>query len=230
MFFIISLFYYAHLSGCSTPVGSITPAEVGEEPAKLYTPKPVAGSLWPSEADKNGLFSDSKASRVGDIVTITILETASATKEASTDTAKDSEQALSMSRMFGLGTNMGITDFLGSGKPFDPRLATNNSNTFSGSGTTSRSDNLTATMTAVIKEVLPSGNFRIEGRRMVTVNNEKQTLILTGTIRPVDIQYTNIVSSELIANAEITYTGRGVLSDKQRVGWGTRILDHIWPF
>jgi flagellar L-ring protein precursor FlgH len=211
-------------------VGSLTAADVGEEPNQLYKPKTAEGSLWPQSADKNGLFSDSKASKVGDIVTITISETASATKNANTTASKDSSQAISMSKIFGLGSNMGITDFLGSGNPFDPSLATSNKNNFKGSGATSRSDTLTATMTAVITKILPSGNLEIEGKRMVKVNNEKQTLVLTGVIRPMDIGYNNVISSTLIANAEIQYDGRGVVSDKQRVGWGTRILDFVWPF
>lgn len=197
---------------------------------RLYKAKPAEGSLWPGDADKNGLFSDSKASKVGDIVTISISETATASKEAETKTSRDSSHDMSMSNIFGLGTDLGITDFLGSDKPFDPRLKTSNKNSFSGSGTTSREDNLTATMTAMIVEVMSTGNFRIEGTRMVKVNNERQTLTLSGIIRPVDIGYRNTISSSLIANAEIQYTGRGVISDKQKVGWGTRILDNIWPF
>lgn len=85
-------------------------------------------------------------------------------------------------------------------------------------------------MTALVTEVLPSGNLKIEGSRVVVVNNEKQNLKLTGVIRPNDIGYNNTVPSSLIADAKIDFVGKGVISDKQNVGWGTRILDHIWPF
>lgn len=226
-FFLFCLFLF---SGCSTPIGSVAPADIGEEPRQLYKAKTAEGSLWPQGADKNGLFADSKGSKVGDIVTILIAETSTASKQANTTTSKDSSENLNMTKIFGLGSNMGITDFLGSGNPLDPSLTTSNKEAFKGAGSTSRSDRLTATMTAVITEILPSGNLQIEGKRVVKVNNEKQTLVLTGVIRPVDVAYDNTISSTLIANAEIQYEGKGVLADKQRVGWGTRILDLIWPF
>ncbi len=213
-------------------MASVKTTEIGDQPKQLYKTrgKTTQGSLWPTNANKNGLFSDSKASKVGDIVTITISETSTASKAAATKTSKEATQEISMARIFGLGSSLGINNFLGSGNAFDPRLSASNANSFSGSGSTTRTDNLTATMTAVIKEVLSSGNFVIEGSRVVNVNNERQTIVLTGVIRPVDIEYNNIISSSLIANAEINYSGSGVISDKQRVGWGTRILDYVWPF
>ena len=227
-------FSFVVTAGCSTPVGSLNAADVGDDPTQLYKPQTATarkdGSLWPVEHDKNGLFADAKASKVGDIVTISIVETASASRQAATKTSKQSTQGMSMSNIFGMGSSMGISDFLGSGQPFDPSLTTSNNNSFNGAGSTSRTENLTATMTAVITEVMPSGNLRIEGSREVMVNNERQTLRLMGVIRPNDIGYNNTISSSLIADAKIDYVGKGVISDKQKVGWGTRILDHIWPF
>ncbi len=89
---------------------------------------------------------------------------------------------------------------------------------------------MTGTLAAIIKEVLPNGIFRIEGRRTVTVNNEDQMMVLTGLIRRVDIGFDNTISSQKIANATIAYTGQGVISDEQNVGWLMRIFAWIWPF
>jgi flagellar L-ring protein precursor FlgH len=89
---------------------------------------------------------------------------------------------------------------------------------------------MTGTLAAIIKEVLPNGVFRIEGRRTVTVNNEDQMMVLTGLIRRVDIGFDNTISSQKIANATIAYTGKGVISDEQNVGWLMRFFAWIWPF
>ena len=80
--------------------------------------------------------------------------------------------------------------------------------------------------------VIPSenGNFLIEGKRSVTVNNEEQLMVLTGTIRPSDVNYNNTINSSLIADASITYSGEGVIADEQRAGWMMRVLSVIWPF
>jgi flagellar L-ring protein precursor FlgH len=77
---------------------------------------------------------------------------------------------------------------------------------------------------------MPNGNLVIDGRREVIVNNETQLLYVTGIVRPEDIGPGNTVLSSYIADAKITYTGSGVVSDKQRVGWFVRLIDKIWPF
>lgn len=89
---------------------------------------------------------------------------------------------------------------------------------------------MTGTMAVVIKEELPNGIFRIEGQRKVSVNNEDQMMVLTGMIRRVDIGSNNTISSSNIANATISYSGKGVISDEQNVGWLMRIFAWIWPF
>lgn len=203
------------------------------EPVKIYPEEQVThteGSLWPGENSRNMLFVDSKAKRLGDIVTINISENSTATKKATTDTTKDSSVAITTGALLGLPGNLGVTNFLGLGSPFNPSLNATNVNQFSGSGTTTREDAFTATIAAIIVEVLPNGNFRVVGKRRVSLNNEDQILTLAGIIRPEDIAFDNTIDSKLIANARITYSGTGVLSDKQRVGWGIKLLSWIWPF
>ena len=99
-----------------------------------------------------------------------------------------------------------------------------------GTGSTSRSSELTAVLTAKVIDVLPNGNLLIDGRREVIVNNETQLISLSGTVRPEDIGPNNTVLSTYIADAKITYTGEGVIGDKQRVGWFVKIMDAVWPF
>jgi len=103
-------------------------------------------------------------------------------------------------------------------------------NSSSGSGTTSRTESMTAYITVRVMEVMPNGNLFIQGARDVRVNNETQHIILSGTIRPADISPDNTIISSYIGDASIEYTGSGALSDKQRPGWMTRFVDLVWPF
>ena len=201
-------------------------------PDKIYTSdKELSdGSLWPGDTSKNLLFEDTKAKKVGDIITVVVDETASSSQSAGTDTSKDSTIDLTTTAMLGLPANLNVQNFLGMGTPFNPALNATTSRSTQGSGTTTRQGTLTATISAIIVEILPNGNFLIEGQRSVTVNNEEQLMILRGLIRPEDVGFQNTIASNLIANASITYSGEGVVADEQRVGWATRLLSYIWPF
>jgi flagellar L-ring protein FlgH len=103
-------------------------------------------------------------------------------------------------------------------------------NKFNGKGATSREGTLTGTISVIVTEVLPNGDLRIEGRRDVTVNSEKQLMTIAGIVRRVDVDTKNTVLSSAIADAKIEYSGLGVLDDVQRPGWLVRVLDWIYPF
>jgi flagellar L-ring protein precursor FlgH len=81
-----------------------------------------------------------------------------------------------------------------------------------------------------VTKVLPNGNLMLYGRREMKVNNEVQYIVVSGIVRPQDIDPSNRVKSTFVADARIEYYGEGVLADKQRPGWGTRVLDQVWPF
>ena len=198
------------------------------EDTTKYVPK--KGSMWPGETSDNLLFADTKAKQVGDIVTVQLEEDFESTNSATTGITKDSEIDLGVTTVLGLPNDYGMTNFLGLGNAFDPNVQASSSRSTNGSGTTTRGGTMTGTLAAIIKEVLPNGVMRIEGRRTVTVNNEDQMMVLTGLIRRVDIGFNNTISSQKIANATIAYTGQGVISDEQNVGWLMRIFAWIWPF
>jgi flagellar L-ring protein precursor FlgH len=103
-------------------------------------------------------------------------------------------------------------------------------NKFGGKGATSREDTLTGTISAIVTEVLPNGDLRMEGKREVTVNSETQLMTISGIVRRVDVDTKNTVLSSAIADAKIEYSGLGVVDDVQRPGWLVRILDWIYPF
>ena len=202
-------------------------------PQKIFKEKTVKvndGGIWPGDTSKNLLFEDTKAREVGDIVTVLLNESATSSQTATTDTSKSSSLAMTTGAVLGLPSNMGVNNFLGMGSPFNPQASATNERANSGTGTVSREGTLTGTLAATIVAINENGNFEIAGKRSVTVNNEEQLMLLTGVIRPSDVNYDNTINSSLIANAAISYSGEGVVSDEQRVGWLMRALSYVWPF
>lgn len=214
-------------AGCapaSYPDSTIPPPSASVEvPAPAGPASP--GSLW--SQGQGSLVTDIKARNIGDILTVAIFERASASKEATTSTGRDSSMKAGMSRIFGLEKEIGDIN-----SAIDPSAMVDVSyeNDFEGSGTTTRKEDLVATLTTSVTEVLPNGNLRIAGGKTVTVNNENQIIHLTGIVRPSDISGTNVVDSKYVLDARIAYTGKGVISDKQKQGWLVRALDNVWPF
>ena len=165
------------------------------------------------------MFTDQKARQIGDVLTVLVIERASASKAANTQTNRASQRNGSLSSLAGIKTRG-----LGDG------INLQSESTFNGSGTTSRTDTLSATVAAMVTEVLPSGNLRIEGQRDITVDGEKQTLTVKGVVRPRDIAPNNTIASIHLAEADIKYEGEGILSRQQKPGLISRILDFIWIF
>jgi flagellar L-ring protein precursor FlgH len=183
----------------------------------------AVGSLWPAD-DHVFFYADKKALRVGDIITVRIVESAQASNTADTDLSRSSSANASLSTFFGK------KKFLNLFKLGDDLLTSSAENNHQGSGSTTRSGQLTATMTAVVREVLPNGNLVVQGTREVLVNHEQQFITLTGIVRPLDVDRDNVVLSTQLADANITIGGLGVVADKQRSGWGTWFFDFVWPF
>ncbi len=162
------------------------------------------------------MFSDIKARKVGDILTVEIIEVSSARSQARTKTENEHESNFS---------NQATGDF-----DFLPlfNIGSSVSNEYSGEGKTSRQGNLRAKITATIMEIDEAGNYLIEGSRTVDINGERQITTLTGTVRPQDITADNIVYSYNISNAEITYSGKGMITSAHKPGIITRILNWIF--
>lgn len=218
-------------AACAGPRETRRPPSFPEEEREAPAAPPQAeGSLWPGENQFNRLFSDTKAQGVGDIVTVLVVESATASGSATTATSRDSS------------VDADITHMLELDKPFRHRLESKPGtdaktavkgqikSEFEGSGDTTRSGRLNTTVAATVVEVFPNGNLRIEGQRELKLNNERQYIMIRGVVRPRDLSFNNTVRSTAIADARIEYSGKGVISDKQRPGWLIRILDWVWPF
>jgi flagellar L-ring protein precursor FlgH len=221
------------LSSCST--GSLLQRarpsfEPIPQPVQIVSAPKHEGSLWAEQGAQNQLFTDPKARQVNDIITVLVVESVQAKGTTATNSNKDSSYNGEITQLFGLPSSLGMSNFLGSGEPFQPKVGATTKNDFKGSGDTARTGLLTATITARVLETYPNGTMKIGGVREVTINKETQYLILTGMIRPEDISVDNVVRSDRIADARIEYYGEGVLADKDRPGWLARALDCISPF
>jgi len=157
---------------------------------------------------------------------VVIIENASASKEAKTETDRSSSMSAGITNILGLERKIGSVTGLDPSSLVDAETV----NEFKGNGKTSRKENLVATLTTQVIELLPNGNLRIEGNKTVTVNNETQIVKLSGIVRQSDVSPRNVVDSKNILNARIAYYGDGVVSDKQHQGWLVQALDQIWPF
>lgn len=186
------------------------------------------GSLWTGEGRGAILFGDRKARTVGDILTVKIVEVNSAENSAKTETSRSSQVAMGVDSFFGAPSHFGLKKVWPGG--FRPEVMGSGGSDFTGDGKTSRSVRFIATISCQVVEVLPNGNLVIEGVRQVRINREREFIILRGVVRPEDIGPDNTVLSTAIADAQIEYSGKGVVSDKQGPGWFTRLLDLFWPF
>ncbi len=177
-------------------------------------------SLWTEGTSLSDLFSDTKARRVGDILTIQVSESASAQNSATTGTDRESSLTAGIQELFDIESSTLNKFNVRGGMESD----------FEGSGSTSRSGDLKAFITARVVEVLPGGNLKVIGSREILVNNEKQLMTIYGVVRPRDISQDNVVLSSFVSDARIAYSGAGIVDDRQRPGWMANTLNTIWPF
>jgi flagellar L-ring protein precursor FlgH len=170
------------------------------------------------------MFQDLKAKRVGDTLTITVSEKSDASKTAKTTTGRAKDNSLDVNFA---GLTAGSTTVLG---PMKTGYTGKSDNNFKGSGVTSKTDTMTAYMSATVVDVMPNGNLFIRGSRWTKVNDELQQMVLEGVVRPVDISQRNEILSQKIADAKIYIVGKGPVSNYQRPGWFGQLFDLINPF
>jgi flagellar L-ring protein FlgH len=208
-------------------VGTYTPKKRNyelPEASKAATDNSAPGSLWNDGRPASMLFTDARALRVNDLVVIKVEEVADAKRSTNTDTDRSSESSAEISAFLGLLAKLKDT-------PFDPtKIGGKSASSFKGKGNTGRTEYLQATVPAVVRKVLPNGNLFVEGHRVILVNAEEQHFYISGVVRPIDIDQENSVKSSMVADAEIEFVGRGVLTDNQSQGWFSTLLGKIWPF
>ena len=198
------------------------PVEIPEE--SVTSPH---GSLWSESSQANILFADQRAMRLGDILTVRVEEFANAKRDASTSLNRDAEVQAE------IGAFLGVMQAIQQANPsIDPGelVSASTRASFEGRGATGRTERLEATVPAIVRKMLPNGNIFVEGHRVVLVNDEEHHFYISGVARPQDIDQTNAISSSRLADAQVEFTGRGVITDQQEQGWLAKYFGWLWPF
>jgi len=183
----------------------------------------MTGSLFSDSAPNVFLFRDLKARNVNDILTIQIIENSSASNSANTSTKKEGDVSIKAPSVFGIeGGNSALN--------FASMLAGNSALSFAGQGSTSRTGQLQAFVSARVVSVSPNGDLAIEGIKEVTINRERQILRIRGLVRSRDVTPGNVVLSTAIANMEVVFDGKGIVSDANKPGFLYRLFTWITPF
>jgi flagellar L-ring protein precursor FlgH len=175
------------------------------------------GAIYSDAAPNLFLFRDLRARNVNDILNILIVENSTASNSANTSTQKKGD------------VTAAIPNFLGIKTQANP-LTVSSGLDFTGTGTTARTGQLNASLSARIVQVLPNGDLIIEGTKQVTINHEHQLLTVRGTVRQYDISPGNVVLSTAIANMDVNFDGKGIISDANKPALLSKIFKYILPF
>jgi len=190
-------------------------------PAQDVAATPSDGAIY-HDAQGMELFTDPRAHRAGDILTVVLVESTQATKKATTSTSKTDKAKI------GAPTLLGRTLSLG-GKVAD--IGLDGERGFDGAGSSSQSNQLTGQITVTVAQRMSNGNLLVRGEKWLTINQGQELVRIAGIVRPQDIGQDNTVPSTRVADARISYTGRGTLADANTRGWLSRFFNSKWmPF
>lgn len=224
------------LAGCASDIH-----EIGREPklaaigagtwtdgVKVVAPPPAqvrqlsTGSIW--QASGADLFRDSRARRAGDVLTVKISIADKASVDTKSNRSRKSARDASLTYDYGYS----FPSSSATGK-LDGKIGLSGDTTSDGKGATSRAESIDVRIAAIVSEVLPNGNLLISGSQEVRVNYELRVVSVAGLIRPNDIGADNTIPYERIAEARISYGGRGRAMEVQQPGWGQQIIDILSP-
>jgi flagellar L-ring protein precursor FlgH len=210
------------LAGCATMAPSHDDAQWAATAPVEPAATPVAdGSIYHDNQNME-LFVDPRAHRVGDILTVVLQESTQASKKASTSTSKKDKTSLDAPTLLGKAVTF-------NGNPASIGLSGDRS--FAGDGSSSQSNQLSGQITVTVAQRLSNGNLVVRGEKWLTINQGKELIRISGIVRPQDINPDNSVSSSRVADARISYTGRGSLADANTQGWLSRFFNSKWmPF
>ncbi|MGE0409186.1 MAG: flagellar basal body L-ring protein FlgH [Amphiplicatus sp.] len=231
-------------AGCATAgriknIGKAPAMSPTEDPSALYGGRTVsmpmpqrnlepanANSLWRPGA--RSFFKDQRARTRGDIVTVVIDIKDKARLDNSTERTRANSEAADIPAFGGLEQK--LVDILPNGASASPLVELSSGSTVRGEGSVDRREDVELTIAAIVTDVLPNGNLVIAGKQEVRVNYEVRELVVTGVIRPEDISNANRIAHTQIAEARISYGGRGQLTDVQQARYGQQLYDILFPF
>ncbi len=201
----------------------------GYRPVSMPMPDPEPAVYQPNSLWRTGsraFFRDQRARQVGDILTVIVNISDSA--EFDNTTARSRTNGENLGATGAIGNR--IVELLPDGTTGSALVDIDSDASSSGTGSVDREEKLTTTIAAVVTQVLPNGNLVIEGRQEIRVNFEMRELIIAGIVRPEDINAANTIDSSKIAQARISYGGRGQITDVQQPRYGQQVLDILLPF
>jgi len=201
--------------------------------AVSYKPnRPTNGSIYQAGYEVR-LFEDIRARRIGDILTINLVEKTDASKEADTAVKKGGTATIAAPTILGASVPT-LLDAAGIPLPytgFDLNSSLSSANDFSGEGESTQKNSLSGSITVSVVDVLPNGYLKIRGEKRVRLNRGNEYIRVSGIIRPTDINPDNSVESTKIADATIMYTGDGAMADASKMGWIARFfISAVFPF
>ncbi|KTC40161.1 MAG: flagellar basal body L-ring protein FlgH [Pseudomonas sp.] len=225
---VLALTGSAVLAGCVAPPPK--PNDPYYAPVLPRTPLPSAsnnGSIYQAGFEQN-LYSDRKAFRVGDIITITLNERTAASKGANSALSKSSNNSIGLTSLFGAVPN--TNNPLGSGD-LSLNAGYKGDRSTKGDSKAAQSNSLTGSITVTVADVLPNGIIAVRGEKWMTLNTGDELVRIAGLVRADDIATDNTVSSTRVADARITYSGTGSFADANQPGWFDRFfLSPLFPF
>ncbi|MCG7899029.1 MAG: flagellar basal body L-ring protein FlgH [Candidatus Thiodiazotropha weberae] len=195
----------------------------------LPPPAPTGNGSIYQAGYENAWFEDQRARRVGDLLTVRLVESTQANKSASTSTSKSSNNSLTSPTLFGQAMEFNVPGFVPIANNKDVNLGFDlaSENDFSGDGSASQSNALSGSITVSVIEVLPNRNLYVRGEKRIGINQGTEYVRLSGIVRPSDISPTNTVASTRIADPTITYKGEGALADANSMGWLSRFFNSV---
>lgn len=208
------------LAGCVTVVGEKPGQYPPAPPPQPVAPVNPTGAIY-QPVSARSLFVDVKANRIGDTITILLNERTQASKSASTDASKNSD--------FDSGSPviLGDTRRLGGDRVFENSWETEQD--FAGEGSSSQSNRLDGSITVTVYDVLPNGNLAVRGEKWLTLNQGEEYVQIAGIVRPADVSTDNTVPSFKVADARITYSGKGTIADANKPGIVSKIFMRFFP-
>lgn len=208
------------------------PAYAAVRPVALPPLQSNSGSIYQAGYDVR-LFEDSRARRVGDLLTINLVESTNASKQAATELSKSTDTSITNPTILGSTPQFNTPGILplASNQNNNLGFGLNSSNDFQGDGSSSQSNSLSGSITVTVAEVLPNGYMVVRGEKVTSLNQGHEYVRLSGIVRPADIRPDNTVLSTQVADAQITYTGSGAVAETNKIGWLARFfISALFPF
>ena len=219
--YFLLLISFQFLNGCATTSQELADFEPIIRPVTPAAPIYTDGSIF--QPRSISLFEDPKPYRIGDILTIILQESTSASKSALTSTKKEDSIDIPNPTMFGVSPTFNGANVM--------QMSIEPKREFSGEADSTQSNSLNGEITVTVVDILPNDNLVVQGEKWFTLNQGKEYIRIAGVVRPLDVQSNNTIVSSKLADAQIAYSGEGFLAEANNQGWFGQFMNgKWWPF